>query len=221
MPPDGSFTITPTPPALTERLNNGMASLISVLGQRINALGTTEPTIVRQGADRIVVQVPGLDNPERLKEIIGRTAKLSFHEVDQSKTVEDAEATGVPPGSKIFAMERDDKDAKLPKGKILLKVAPVVSGEDLVDAQPSFDSQTNEPVVSFRFNTSGARRFGNYTQVNVGRPFAIVLDDLVISAPVNPRGDPWRLGPDQRQLRRPGGNRPVDLAALRRASDLA
>lgn len=182
--PDGSFTITPTAAAITERLGNGMASVISVLGQRINALGTTEPTIVRQGANRIVVQVPGLDDPERLKAIIGKTAKLSFHEVDQSKTVTDVQATGVPPGSKIFDMERDDKNPNLPKDKILLKAASVVGGDDLVDAQPSFDGQTNEPVVSFRFNTSGARRFGTYTQSNVGRPFAIVLDDVVISAPV-------------------------------------
>ena len=106
---DGTITITPTEPALLARVNNGMASLISVLGQRINALGTTEPTIVRQGAGRIVVQVPGLDNPERLKELIGKTAKLSFHEVDSSKSVEEAVATGVPPGSKLFEMERDDK----------------------------------------------------------------------------------------------------------------
>ena len=181
---DGTITITPTQPALVARVNNGMASLISVLGQRINALGTTEPTIVRQGADRIVVQVPGLDNPEQLKTLIGKTAKLSFHEVDQSKTATEAEATGVPPGSKIYQMESESKDPNAPKSKILLKAAPVVSGEDLVDAQPSFDGQTSEPVVSFRFNTSGARRFGKYTQENVGRPFAIVLDDVVISAPV-------------------------------------
>ncbi|MFO1172567.1 MAG: protein translocase subunit SecD [Hyphomicrobiaceae bacterium] len=181
---DGTITITPTPQALTARVNNGMSSLISVLGQRINALGTTEPTIIRQGADRIVVQVPGLENPELLKELIGKTAKLSFHEVDQSKTVADAEATGVPPGSSIFPMVRDGGDANAPQSKILIKTAAVVSGEDLVDSQPSFDGQTHEPVVSFRFNTSGARRFGKYTQENVGRPFAIVLDDTVISAPV-------------------------------------
>ncbi|MEZ5924967.1 MAG: protein translocase subunit SecD [Hyphomicrobiaceae bacterium] len=181
---DGTVTFTPTEPALRARVSNGMASLISVLGQRINALGTTEPTIIRQGADRIVVQVPGLDNPERLKELIGKTAKLSFHEVDLSKSVADAEATGVPPGSKIYDMERDDKNPDLPKEKILIKVASVVSGEDLVDAQPSFDGQTSEPVVSFRFNTSGARRFGKYTQENVNRPFAILLDNLVVSAPV-------------------------------------
>jgi preprotein translocase subunit SecD len=181
---DGSITITPTKPALIARINNGMASLISVLGQRIDALGTTEPTIVRQGAERIVVQVPGLDNPERLKELIGKTAKISFHEVDTSKTAEDAESGGVPPGSKVFEMERDDKNPDLPKEKILIKVASVVSGEDLVDAQPSFDGQSSEPVVSFRFNTSGARRFGKYTQENVGRLFAILLDDLVVSAPV-------------------------------------
>jgi preprotein translocase subunit SecD len=178
---DGTITVTPTEPAIVARINNGMASLISVLGQRINALGTTEPTIVRQGAQRIVVQVPGLDNPEQLKALIGKTAKLSFHEVDQSKTATEAEATGVPPGSKIYPYSGDGDGAG---SRILIKAAPVVSGEDLVDAQPSFDGQTSEPVVSFRFNTSGARRFGKYTQENVGRPFAIVLDDVVISAPV-------------------------------------
>ena len=178
---DGTISITPTPQALTARVNSGMASLISVLGQRINALGTTEPTIIRQGTDRIVVQVPGLDDPERLKKIIGATAKLSFHEVDQSKSATEAEATGLPPGTKLYAYKADGQGAA---GKILLREAAVVSGDDLVDAQPSFDGQTNEPVVSFRFNTSGARRFGKYTQENVGRPFAIVLDNDVVSAPV-------------------------------------
>jgi preprotein translocase subunit SecD len=124
------------------------------------------------------VQVPGLDNPEQLKILINRTAKLSFHEVDLTTSPSEAAASGVPVGSKLYPMDEEEGS-----GQMLLVEAPVVSGEDLVDAQPSFDGQTNEPVVAFTFNTSGARKFGKYTQENVGRPFAILLDGEVISAP--------------------------------------
>jgi preprotein translocase subunit SecD len=175
---DSAFTIAWTEPALKARVTKAISSAIETVRRRVDQLGTTEPLIQRQGADRIVVQVPGFDNPEQLKDVIKKTAKLTFHEVDLTKSPSDAAATGVPVGSELFPM--DEKEGG---GQMVLVKAPVVSGEDLVDAQPSFDGQTNEPVVSFRFNTSGARKFGKYTQENVGRPFAIVLDGHVISAP--------------------------------------
>ena len=135
-----------------------------------------EPTIQREGADRILVQVPGLQDPSRLKEILGKTAKLDFRMVDQSMTPQQASATHVPADSEILDGERGEK--------FLIEKRVLVSGADLVDAQPGFDQRSSEPIVSFRFNSSGARKFAEATQQNVGKPFAIVLDNKVISAPV-------------------------------------
>jgi preprotein translocase subunit SecD len=148
--------------------------------RRIDSLGTTEPNIVRQGQDRILVQVPGFDDTGKLKDVIGQTAKLTFHAVHPTTSAEEAKNTRVPLGYKIYAADESDRGA----GSYLLQEAPVVSGEDLVDAQPGFDSRTNEPIISFRFNQSGARKFGRFTKDNVGSPFAIVLDNKVLSAPV-------------------------------------
>src|SRR5690606_24684459 len=127
---------------------------------------------------RMVVQVPGLDDPERLKALIGQTARLTFQMVDMSMSAEQAQQGRPPADSTVLRGTDDDPRSYLVENRVL------VSGEDLVDAQPGFDQQTNEPIVTCGFHTSGARRFGSATQQNVGRPFAIVLDDEVISAPV-------------------------------------
>lgn len=175
---DGSaISLTPNPPAVLDRVNQGMNSAIETIRRRVDELGTTEPTIVRQGRDRIVVQVPGFSDPARLKEIIGRTAKLSFHDVDTSKTPEEVDSQGAPPGTKLYPMKEPAN------ARILLHVAAVIDGSELVDAQTGFDNQTNEPLVTFRLNTSGGRKFGKHTQENLHRPFAILLDNVVISAP--------------------------------------
>ncbi|MGA8591592.1 MAG: protein translocase subunit SecD, partial [Pseudolabrys sp.] len=137
-----------------------------------------EPLIQRQGVDRILVQVPGLQDPTRLKELLGKTAKLDFRMVDVSIPAEQALQGRVPPDSEILY------SATAPKTPNLVEKRVLVSGGDLTDAQPGFDQRTNEPIVSFRFNTSGARKFAQVTQENVGRPFAIILDNQVISAPV-------------------------------------
>ncbi|MEZ5774326.1 MAG: protein translocase subunit SecD [Hyphomicrobiaceae bacterium] len=173
---DGSILVSPTEAALTERVRSGMTALIETVRRRIDQLGTKEPLVQRQGFDRIVVQVPGFDDPKQLKDVLDKTAKLSFHEVDLSMTPSEARERGVPPGSRIYPSTDGT-------GDYLLKENEVVAGDELVDAQPSFDGQTSEPVVSFRFNTSGARKFGKFTQEHVDLPFAIVLDDKVISAP--------------------------------------
>jgi len=167
-----------TEQAFAQRLQSAVSATIETIRRRIDALGTTEPTIQRQGVDRVLVQVPGLQDPERLKDLLGQTAKLTFQLVDQSMPVSEAEAERPPPGSAIYPS--DDGSGR----KYLLKKRAIISGEDLVEAQPSFDQRTNEPIVTFRFNSSGARRFGDVTSENVGRPFAIVLDGKVISAPV-------------------------------------
>ncbi len=147
---------------------------LEIVRRRIDEVGTREPTIQRQGADRILIQVPGIGSASELKEIIGTTAQLTFNPV-VSRGTNSSATPGI--GEKIIPSL--DEDGVF----YTIEAAPVVTGEELVDAQPSFD-QNGRPAVSFRFNTSGARKFGDYTLENIGAPFAIVLDDEVISAPV-------------------------------------
>ncbi len=147
---------------------------LEIVRRRIDEVGTREPTIQRQGADRILIQVPGIGSASELKEIIGTTAQLTFNPV-VSRGTNSSATPGI--GEKIIPSL--DEDGVF----YAIEAAPVVTGEELVDAQPSFD-QNGRPAVSFRFNTSGARKFGDYTLENIGAPFAIVLDDEVISAPV-------------------------------------
>ncbi len=147
---------------------------LEIIRRRIDEVGTREPTIQRQGADRILIQVPGVGSAAELKKIIGTTAQLTFHPV-----VSRASDAGAPAGAGNFVVPSIDEEGVF----YILESAPVVTGEDLVDAQPDFD-QNGRPAVSFRFNTAGARRFGDYTAENIGSPFAIVLDNEVISAPV-------------------------------------
>jgi preprotein translocase subunit SecD len=172
----GLITLSPSDAALTERVRQAVDQSIQIIERRVNELGLVEPTIQREGAFRILVQVPGLQDPSRLKEILGKTAKLDFRMVDQSMTAEQATATHPPADSEILDGEGG--------AKYVIEKRPVVSGGDLVDAQPGFDQRSSEPVVNFRFNSAGARKFAEATQQNVGRPFAIVLDNKVISAPV-------------------------------------
>jgi preprotein translocase subunit SecD len=171
-----TITLSPTDPAITERVRQAVDQSIQIVERRVNELGLVEPTIQREGLDRILVQVPGLQDPSRLKEILGKTAKLDFRMVDTSMSPEQAEQAH-PVDSEILPGET-------PGQNYLIEKRVLVSGADLVDAQPSFDQRTNEPVVNFRFNSAGARKFAEVTQANVGKPFAIVLDNKVISAPV-------------------------------------
>ncbi|MDP2618739.1 MAG: protein translocase subunit SecD [Hyphomicrobiales bacterium] len=175
--PEG-LTLRLTEEGVQRRIALVVEQSIEVIRRRIDQLGTTEPTIQRQGADRILVQVPGEQNPERVKDLVGKTAKLVFRLVDLSITPQQAMETRVPPGSEIVYSQDQ------PPQPYLLETREIVAGENLVDAQPGFDQRTNEPIVTFRFDTQGAKRFGVTTQQNVGRPFAIVLDGQVISAPV-------------------------------------
>ncbi|ATG39840.1 protein translocase subunit SecD [Phaeobacter piscinae] len=147
---------------------------LEIIRRRIDEVGTREPTIQRQGSDRILIQVPGIGSASELKAIIGTTAQLTFNPVVGRGSDADANA-GV--GNKVVPSL--DEDGVF----YTVEAAPVVTGEELVDAQPSFD-QNGRPAVSFRFNTTGARKFGDYTAENIGSPFAIVLDEEVVSAPV-------------------------------------
>src|SRR6266851_2825089 len=175
----GLIRLTVPQAAITERIRQAVEQSIQIVERRVNELGTVEPLIQRQGVDRILVQVPGLQDPTRLKELLGKTAKLDFRMEDQSMTAEQALQTRPPPESEILY-----GTAKESKRPYLIEKRVIVSGGDLVDAQPGFDSRTSAPIVTFRFKSSGARKFAVATQENVGRPFAIVLDNEVISAPV-------------------------------------
>lgn len=147
---------------------------LEIIRRRIDEVGTREPTIQRQGADRILIQVPGVGSAEELKAIIGTTAQLTFQPVIRRTSDDQAVARA---GQEVLPSM--DEEGQF----YVLEDTPVVTGEELVDAEPSFD-QNGRPAVSFRFNPGGARKFGDYTANNIGNPFAIVLDDEVISAPV-------------------------------------
>ena len=147
---------------------------LEIIRRRIDEVGTREPTIQRQGSDRILIQVPGIGSAAELKEIIGTTAQLTFQPV--LGRTDDANAS---PGVGNELLPSLDETGVF----YILEQAPVVTGDELVDAQPAFD-QNGRPAVNFRFNPTGARKFGDYTAANIGNPFAIVLDDEVISAPV-------------------------------------
>ncbi|MFB9266522.1 protein translocase subunit SecD [Bradyrhizobium erythrophlei] len=174
----GLIRLTIPQAAMLDRMRKTIEQSIQIVERRVNELGTVEPLIQRQGSDRILVQVPGLQDPTRLKELLGKTAKMEFRMVDTSVSPEQAQQGRVPPESDLLM------SASPPPVPYVVKKQVLVSGGDLTDAQPGFDQRTGEPIVSFRFNTSGARKFAQATTENVGLPFAIVLDNKVISAPV-------------------------------------
>lgn len=171
--------LTVTDAGLTHRMTSAIQASIETIRRRVDAFGTTEPSIQREGRSRVLVQVPGIQDVERLKKLIGETGKLEFKLVDPSANpVQVAESKQVPPGDELVY------SSDTPPMPYVLKSQVLVGGENLVDAQPGFDSRTGEPVVTFRFDATGAKRFGKATQENVGLPFAIVLDNKVVSAPV-------------------------------------
>jgi preprotein translocase subunit SecD len=173
---NGTIRLTVPQAAITERIRQTIEQSIQIVEKRVNELGTVEPVIQRQGTDRILVQVPGLQDPTRLKELLGKTAKMEFRMVDES-VPPDAVAKGtIPPDDELLP--------EVGGQKLVLKKQVLVSGGDLSDAQTAFDQRSGEPVVSFKFNSSGARKFAQATTEGVGQRFAIVLDNQVISAPV-------------------------------------
>src|SRR5712671_4746192 len=175
----GLIKLTVPQAAITDRIRQAVEQSIQIVERRVNELGTVEPLIQRQGVDRILVQVPGLQDPTRLKEIIGKTAKMEFRMVDLTIPPDQAQRGSVPPDSELLP----SADPSNPQPYVIKKQV-LVSGGDLIDAQPGFDQRTNQPIVSFKFNTSGSRKFAAATTEHVKEPFAIVLDNKVISAPV-------------------------------------
>ncbi|THD75150.1 MAG: protein translocase subunit SecD [Bradyrhizobium sp.] len=207
----GVIRLTVPQAAITERIRQTIEQSIQIVERRVNELGTVEPLIQRQGIDRILVQVPGLQDPTQLKTILGKTAKMEFRMVDSTVPPDQAVQGRVPPDSEVLM------SSTTPKIPYVIKKQVLVSGADLTDAQPGFDQRSGEPIVSFRFNTTGSRKFAQATEENVGQPFAIVLDNEVISAPVI--REPIRQGAGQIS-----GNFTVqqanDLAILLRAGAL-
>jgi len=150
-----------------------MDQSLEIIRRRVDEAGTREPTIQRQGTDRVLIQVPGIGSAEELKSIIGKTAKLTFHKVFQRTSNSEERVKN----RQILLPAQDEEGVFY-----VLEKTPVINGDHLTDAQPAFD-QNNRPAVSFRLNTTGARIFGQYTAENIGTPFAIVLDQEVVSAP--------------------------------------
>ncbi len=160
-------------------LNQAMDTAKDVIDRRINALGTLEPTIIRQGDNRIVVQVPGLDDPEALKALIGKTAKLEFKLVDEQADPDQTAKNTARVGSQVLPYPSNPTG--LPN--IAVRRLGGISGDKLVKADPTFDQQTNEPAVTIQFDGEGGQKFARMTQQNTGKLFAIILDGQVISAP--------------------------------------
>lgn len=177
----GLVRISFTEAGVRERAQRVVEQSIEIVRRRVDETGTAEPTIQRQGDDRILVQLPGVDDPERIKRLLGSTARLTFHLVDLQTSVADARAGRLPAGSMLLPAAESERTGGGPDIYVVRKRV-MVSGENLIDSQPTF--QDGRPVVSFRFDAVGARRFGEVTQQNVQKPFAIVLDGKVISAPV-------------------------------------
>lgn len=171
------FVVTPTPAGLTQAVDTAMQDATEVVRRRIDELGTREPSITRQGTSRIVVQVPGLQNPQALKALLGKTAKLEFKLVDETANPADLARGVVPIGSQVLPYVEGG-------GVIAVKRSAIVNGDQLIDARQAFDPQDNRPIVNFTFDGQGGRRFARATQENTGKRFAIILDNQVISAPV-------------------------------------
>jgi preprotein translocase subunit SecD len=169
------IVLTPTATGSAKALKDAMGVARDVVRRRIDPGGTKEITVVTEGGNRILVQVPGVEDPEALKKLIGQTARLEFKLVDLSANPQDVQAGRAPPGSQVLPMADGT-------GSMAVKRRIMVSGDQIVKANQSFD-QDGRPVVAIGFNTAGARRFGRVTQENVGKPFAIILDDKILSAP--------------------------------------
>ncbi|MDF0541449.1 protein translocase subunit SecD [Sphingobium sp. H39-3-25] len=174
-----TIVITPTSAGISNAIKSAMEVATEVIRKRIDEMGTREPTIQQQGDNRILVQVPGLQDPKALKDLLGQTAKLEFKLVDITADPAELAQGRAPVGSEIVPYPGNPAGPPV----IAVKREVMVSGEELADAQQGFDQQNNQPNVSIRFNGSGGRKFGKVTTENVNRPFAILLDGKVLSAP--------------------------------------
>ncbi len=172
------FVLKPTQAGLTQAIDTAMVDATEVVRRRIDELGTREPTIIRQGASRIVVQVPGLQNPQALKDLLGKTARLEFKLVDETANPAELVQGRAPAGSQVLPYPTNPSGVPF----IAVKRSAIITGDQLIDARQTVD-QNNQPDVSITFDSAGGRRFAKVTTENVNKPFAIILDNQVISAP--------------------------------------
>ena len=175
---DNRITLRPTQAGLDAAISQAMTAAREVIDRRVNALGTREPTIVLQGSNRILVEVPGLQDPEQLKALIGRTARLEFKLVDLTVTPEQLQSGRAPVGSQILPYLEGGRG-----GRIAVQRRSIITGDMISSARQGFDEQDGRPVVNIGFDSTGTRRFARVTQENVNKPFAIILDGVVLSAP--------------------------------------
>ncbi len=175
---DGAMALRYSEQAVKQRKASAVEQSLEIVRRRIDELGTREPSIQRQGEDRIVVQLPGVKDPDRIKALLGKTAKLTFHLLDDTTTPEEALRGRIPPGSMLVPSA--EKERGLPENYVVRKRVEV-GGDMLTDSKATYAD--GRPVVSFRFNAAGGKRFGDATRENAGKFLAIVLDDKVISAP--------------------------------------
>ena len=214
----GTFTLHMADAFKTLTRQQVMDQSIEVVNRRINELGTREPDISRQGDDRIIVQVPGLQDPTQLKAMLGKTAKMSFQLVDEQANPH----AQVPPIGDEIRPVMNDANKNAPQRKVVVQRRIMVSGDRLTDASQGFDPQTGAPVVNFRMDSAGRKRqFGDVTKEHVGHRFAIVLDKQVITDPVIQSVILGGSGQITGQLHRPGRQRHGDPAARRRAARAA
>jgi len=174
---DRLVRLTPTAPAVNERLRASLQKSIEIVQRRIKELGINTAGVRQDGPERILVLLPGVKDPAPLARLLSSRARLTFRLVDVSVSPQDALNGRAPPDSEIVHAFKS-------KEPFLVNRRVLIGGDDLVDAAAGFDQRTNEPVVTFRFSDRGTRRFAMITQENVGRPFAILLDDEVVSAPI-------------------------------------
>jgi SecD/SecF fusion protein len=170
----GNVTITPTEAGLERRASMALDETVAIASRRLEGMGISA-SAARRGRDQIYVHAPGLQDTAQLKELLTNSAQLTFHEVHPVIRAEQARQGRMPAGYKIYSG---------PGGELLLRELPVIRGNDLADAYAVLDQRTGEPVIGFRFNTVGALTFAKFTATSIGRPFAIVLGDVVLSAPV-------------------------------------
>jgi len=171
----GIITISPTARGLERRTSAALEDTLAIVARRLDGMGVAA-SAARRGRNEIYVHAPSLQDTAALKELLTKPARLGFHEVYSAiGGIEQARQEHAPMGFRIYPAKPDE---------LLLRENPVVKGSDLADAHAAFDQRTHEPVIAFRFNQTGAHDFGKFTAANVGRPFAIVLDDVVLSTPV-------------------------------------
>ena len=176
----GIITLTPTEAGLKQSVDQAMSAAVEVVRKRIDKMGTREPTIIRQGSSRILVQVPGLSDPKKLKDQLGQTAKLEFKLVDSNANPTDRAQGIAKPGTVLVPYANPEKDGIIPLAVFRLGG---INGDQLTKAAAGNEDKTNEPIVTIEFDQQGGAKFAKLTTENVGKPFAIILDGRVISAP--------------------------------------